>query len=102
MPIWGDRCLVGGDPPHAVLLSRHEVEPLIDDEHLIFLGLYQDRPAFAFSIDRERRPPFTGLGEFQDASTVRGYRDLTLFSTRRYDIASLPVSTNRSRSGSGP
>jgi len=66
VPVWGDRCLVGSDPPHAVLLSRHQVEPLVDDEHLIFLGLYRDRPAFAFSIDREQPPPFADLGEFQD------------------------------------
>jgi NAD+ diphosphatase len=60
VPVWGDRCLVGGDPPHAVLLSRHEVESLVDDEHLIFLGLYHDRPAFAFSIDGDQ-PPGTVL-----------------------------------------
>jgi len=66
VPVWGDRCLVGGDPPHAVLLSRHQVEPLVDDEHLIFLGLYHDRPAFAFSIDQQQPPPFADLGEFQD------------------------------------
>ena len=66
VPVWGDRCLVGGDPPHAVLLSRQEVEPLVDDEHLIFLGLYHDRPAFAFSIDGDQPPPFTDRGEFQD------------------------------------
>ena len=66
VPVWGDRCLVGGDPPHAVLLSRHEVESLIDDEQLIFLGLYHDRPAFAFAIDSDQPPPFTDRGEFQD------------------------------------
>jgi NAD+ diphosphatase len=66
VPVWGDRCLAGGDPPHTILLPRHEVESFIDDEHLIFLGLYQDRPAFAFSIDRNRPPPFTELGEFRD------------------------------------
>lgn len=66
VPVWGDRCLAGGDPPHTILLPRHEVESFIDDEHLIFLGLYQDRPAFAFSIDKNRPPPFTELGEFRD------------------------------------
>ena len=45
---------------------RHEVEPIVDDEHLIFLGLYHDRPAFAFSIDGDQPPPFTDRGEFQD------------------------------------
>lgn len=66
VPVWGDRCLVGGDPPHAILLERRQVESFIDDEHLIFLGLFHDEPAFAFSIDRERPPPFPELGEFQD------------------------------------
>ena len=66
VPVWGDRCLAGGDPPHTILLPRHEVESFIDDDHLIFLGLYQDRPAFAFSIDREQPAPFEGLGEFRD------------------------------------
>ena len=66
VPVWGDRCLAGGDPPHTILLPRHEVESFIDDDHLIFLGLYQDRPAFAFSIDKHRPPPFNELGEFRD------------------------------------
>jgi NAD+ diphosphatase len=66
VPVWGDRCLAGGEPPHTILLSRQQVEPFIDDEHLIFLGLFQDRPAFAFSIDAERPAPFAELGEFRD------------------------------------
>jgi NAD+ diphosphatase len=66
VPVWGDRCLAGGEPPHAILLSRQQVEPFIDDDHLIFLGLYQDRPVFAFSIDRNRPAPFAELGEFHD------------------------------------
>ena len=66
VPVWGDRCLAGGDPPHAFLLERHHAEPFIDDDHLIFLGLFHDRPAFAFSIDRELPPPFAELGEFKD------------------------------------
>ena len=66
VPVWGDRCLAGGDPPHTILLPRQSVESFIDDEHLVFLGLYQDRPAFAFSIDKDRPPPFTELGEFRD------------------------------------
>ncbi len=66
VPVWGDRCLVGGDPPQAILLERGQVESFIDDEHLIFLGLFHDSPAFAFSIGREQPPPFAELGEFQD------------------------------------
>ena len=70
VPVWGDRCLVGGDPPRSILLSRAQVESFIDDEHLIFLGLYQDNPAFAFAIDRDQSPPFTDLGEFHDLRFV--------------------------------
>jgi NAD+ diphosphatase len=70
VPVWGDRCLIGGDPPHAILLSRGQVETFIDDEQLIFLGLFQDGPAFAFAIDREQPPPFTDLGEFHDLRFV--------------------------------
>ena len=66
VPVWGDRCLAGGEPPHTILLSRQQVESFIDDEHLIFLGLFQDRPAFAFSIDRNQPAPFAELGEFRD------------------------------------
>ncbi len=66
VPVWGDRCLAGGDPPHTILLSRRQVESFIDDENLIFLGLYQDRPAFAFSIDSSRPAPFAELGEFHN------------------------------------
>ena len=70
VPVWGDRCLIGGDPQRAVLLSRAQVESFIDDEQLIFLGLFQDNPAFAFAIDKERAPPFTDLGEFHDLRFV--------------------------------
>ena len=66
VPVWGDRCLAGGEPPHTILLPRNQAEPFFDDEQLIFLGLYQDRPAFAFSIDRNRPAPFAELGEFHD------------------------------------
>ncbi len=66
VPVWGDKCLVGGDPLQAVLLTRRQAENYIDDDHLIFLGLFHDQPAFAFSIDPASRPPFAELGEFQD------------------------------------
>ena len=66
VPVWGDRCLVGGEPPHAILLDRDRVESLVDDDHLIFLGLFHDRPAFAFSIDKDQPPPFAEFGEFHD------------------------------------
>lgn len=66
VPVWGDKCLVGGDPLQAILLTRKQAENFIDDDHLIFLGLFEDHPAFAFSIDGETSAPFAELGEFQD------------------------------------
>ena len=66
VPVWGDKCLVGGDPLHAVLLERRQVEDFVDDDHLIFLGLFRNHPAFAFAINEEVRTPFAELGEFQD------------------------------------
>ena len=66
--VYGDRCLVGGEPPHAVLLERQQIEPFIDHEHLIFLGLFRDQPAFAVGIPYERNaePPFAAFGKFED------------------------------------
>ena len=66
IPLWGDRCLVGGDPPNAVMLARPQIDAFLDDEHLIFLGLFRDRPAFAVPIPRDIDPPWSDLGEFQD------------------------------------
>jgi NAD+ diphosphatase len=66
VPVWGDRCLVGGDPLEAILLSREHVRSMVDDQDLIFLGLFRDRPAFALSIDGTVDAPFRELGEFHD------------------------------------
>jgi len=66
VPVWGDRCLVGGDPPGTVLLRRAQIESFIDEHNLIFLGLFRNQPAFAVSISRDIDPPFTNLGDFKD------------------------------------
>ena len=66
VPVWGDRCLVGGDPPGAVLLKRQAIAPFIDEDNVIFLGLFRNQPAFAVAIDREADAPFVELGEFKD------------------------------------
>ena len=65
VPVWGSRCLVGGDPPHALQLQRSQVDEFVDNENLIFLGLFRNQPAFAVAIDAEHPQPFTELGEFQ-------------------------------------
>jgi NAD+ diphosphatase len=66
VPVWGDRCLVGGEPQRAILLERADIETYLDYEHLVFLGLFRKQPAFAVGIDRNVEPPFADLGEFQD------------------------------------
>ena len=66
VPVWGDQCLVGGEPPSAVLLKRHQVEHAVDDRELIFLGVFRDHPAFAVAFDRDSKAPFAQLGEFQE------------------------------------
>jgi NAD+ diphosphatase len=66
VPVWGDRCLVGGDPPGAVLLTNDEVADFASHDTTIFLGLFRNQPAFAVSIDRAIEAPFTDRGEFKD------------------------------------
>jgi NAD+ diphosphatase len=66
VPVWGEQCLIGGDPLQAVLLSRDQVSSMADDRDLIFLGLFRDRPAFALSISAAADAPFPELGEFHD------------------------------------
>lgn len=66
VPVWGDRCLVGGDPPGTVLLGRTQIDEFIGDDNLVFLGLFRNQPAFAVSISPELDAPFAELGEFKD------------------------------------
>lgn len=66
VPVWGDRCLVGGEPLQAVLLKRQQIENLVDDQELIFLGIFRDQPAFAVAFEGGAEAPFHELGEFQD------------------------------------
>jgi len=66
VPVWGDHCLVGGDPLHLMLLKRHQIENFLDEHNQIFLGLFRGKPAFAISIAAEGAPPYPELGEFQE------------------------------------
>jgi len=65
VPVWGRRCLVGGDPPHALLLDRAQADAFVDEDKLIFLGLFRNQPAFAVAIDADQEQPFTELGQFE-------------------------------------
>ena len=66
VPVWGDQCLVGGDPLHAVMLKRHQIEQFVEEKDLIFLGLFRNQPAFAVAIRGDVDEPFRELGEFHD------------------------------------
>ena len=66
VPVWGDHCLVGGDPLQLMLLERHQIENFLDEHNQIFLGLFRGKPAFAVSIAAEGAPPYPELGEFQE------------------------------------
>jgi NAD+ diphosphatase len=66
VPVWGDHCLVGGDPLQLMLLERHQIENYFDEHHQVFLGLFRGIPAFAVAIAGEESPPYAEMGEFQD------------------------------------
>lgn len=66
VPVWGDKCLATGEPLHAILLTRADIEPWLREQDVIFLGMYRDRPAFAVQIDGESNAPFEDIGQFHD------------------------------------
>jgi NAD+ diphosphatase len=66
VPVWGDHCLVGGEPLHLALLTRHQIEHYLGEHSQIFLGLFRGAPAFAVAIAAGEPPPYAELGEFQD------------------------------------
>ena len=66
VPVWGDRCLVGGEPLEAILLKHQQVEDVVDDQELIFLGVFRDHPAFAVAFTSDAKAPFPDFGEFQE------------------------------------
>ena len=66
VPVWGQWGLVTEEPAGAVLLDRESVEPYLDSDACIFLGLFRGHPAFAVHIDRAVPEPFTDRGRFHD------------------------------------
>ncbi|MGH8223992.1 MAG: NAD(+) diphosphatase [Woeseiaceae bacterium] len=66
VPVWGDRCLAGGTPPRAVLLTLREAAAFLDGGEPVFLGMFRGLPAFAFHIAPGDEPPCAGLGDFHD------------------------------------
>jgi NAD+ diphosphatase len=65
-PVWRDKCLANGEPFHAVLLEHEAVADYIDEEEIIFLGLYRDKPAFAINVGNDEEAPFQEAGQFHD------------------------------------
>ncbi len=70
VPVWGDLCLVGGEPVHAVFLQRSQIEDFVGERNLIFLGLFRNQPAFALAIEQDGEQPFSTLGEFQSLRLI--------------------------------
>jgi NAD+ diphosphatase len=66
VPVWGDKCLAGGEPPATVLLEHAAIADYINDDNVIFLGLFRNHPAFAVGISASIEVPFQDLGEFRD------------------------------------
>ena len=66
VPVWGEWCLASGEPMRTVLLRRTDVETFIDENEIIFLGMYREQPAFAIHIDRSQPAPFADRGDFHD------------------------------------
>ena len=65
--IWHDRCLSIGDPPGISLLKHPDVDQYMDPKESIFLGMFNDKPAFALDIESDGDDaPFADAGEFHD------------------------------------
>lgn len=64
-PVWNDKCLIDGDPPGVTLLPHSKVDPVLAPDNSVFLGMFDDRPAFAFDIDCTDAP-FPDDGQFHD------------------------------------
>lgn len=66
VPVLNDRCLISGEPPQILLLGATEVEGFLDPDEAIFLGIFDDRPAFALALDGEPGEAISARGEFHD------------------------------------
>lgn len=64
-PVWRDKCLVTAEPHQIAFLTHRKVDALVSPDGVVFLGLYRDKPAFAFAIEDEIEP-FADTGQFHD------------------------------------
>jgi len=65
-PVWHDKCLATDEPPRVCLLCHRQVDAYLPQRDMVFLGLYRDKPAFAFALDGETEAPFPAAGQFHD------------------------------------
>lgn len=70
LPVWGDRCLVRRDQKRCGLLSRDEITGLLEAGELIFLGLLDERPAFAVGLPASEAPPLPEHGDYLDLRSI--------------------------------
>lgn len=66
VPVWGEWCLATGEPVRTVLLRAGDVSECIDEDEIIFLGMFRGEAAFAIHFDRASPAPFADKGEFHD------------------------------------
>jgi NAD+ diphosphatase len=66
VPVWRGRCLVIGEPPQLSLLGHPDVDRFLHPGESIFLGMFNDKPAFTLDVTSETDAPFTKSGEFHD------------------------------------
>jgi len=65
-PVWSDKCLAEGEPVRAVFLRWDAIQDFLDEENIIFLGLFRERPAFAVNVGNDDEAPFEEAGQFHD------------------------------------
>lgn len=65
-PVWHDKCLATDEPPRVRLLEHRKVDPFLLRQEAVFLGMYLDKPAFAFAVDDQSEAPFADVGQFHD------------------------------------
>lgn len=66
LPVWRNRCLTVGDSPRISLLRRADVTDFLNINEAIFLGLFDDNPAFALPIQDTVETPFETVERFHD------------------------------------
>lgn len=66
LPVWRDKCLTYGESPRISLLENSDVAEYIVEEETIFLGLYEDKPAFALPMADTVVAPFDTEECFHD------------------------------------